>query len=57
MRVFCIEKGWFSKPFMASIFALFRLVLVSVLLCFLDCTISFRLGQTSFLVRDGVHCN
>ena len=22
-----------------------------------DCTINFRLGQTSFLVRDGVHCN
>ena len=33
---------------MASVFALIRLVLVSVLLCFLDCTISFRLGQTSF---------
>ena len=28
---------------MASIFALFRLVLISVLLCFLDCTINFRL--------------
>ena len=28
---------------MASIFALFRLVLISVLLCLLDCTINFRL--------------